>query len=369
MEVNLKYIVYCTINLINSKIYIGVHKTNDPSKFDGYIGCGVLVNQPNTYQKPKTHFQFAVKKYGPKNFKRITLAVFNSLEEASDLEAHIVDEAFLKRSDVYNMVLGGVSDVGKSMRIKTYQYDLTGKYKAEYESIWAAAKAVNRDQSAVNYAIIHKGACAGYYWSTDKVNSLDLSNYTKGDPQAKKVYLYKITGEFIKEFSTMQACVKELSPNSVSTGSTIRPNLLFGIPYLNYKVSYVKAETFDVANSIYTQSRVVYRYKSDGTFDKEYETQKLAEEENPGSNISKAIKLKKLCANNFYWGLNKVPQYGTSFRPNRGVKKVGKYDTMGNLIKIYNSITEAAKENGGRVWKVLDKEGTSKNYKFKTILN
>jgi hypothetical protein len=39
------YIVYKTTCLINDKIYIGVHKTETPNDFDGYIGCGI---SPNT---------------------------------------------------------------------------------------------------------------------------------------------------------------------------------------------------------------------------------------------------------------------------------------------------------------------------------
>jgi hypothetical protein len=44
----MKYIVYVTknkeskINGIN-RIYVGVHKTEDPNIFDGYIGCGVKI--------------------------------------------------------------------------------------------------------------------------------------------------------------------------------------------------------------------------------------------------------------------------------------------------------------------------------------
>jgi hypothetical protein len=36
----MKYIVYKTTNLINDKIYVGVHGTN-PDIFDGYIGGGM----------------------------------------------------------------------------------------------------------------------------------------------------------------------------------------------------------------------------------------------------------------------------------------------------------------------------------------
>ena len=45
-----------------------------------------------TYMNPKTPFQYAVKKYGVKAFIRTTLAVFNTEEEAYELENKIVNE-------------------------------------------------------------------------------------------------------------------------------------------------------------------------------------------------------------------------------------------------------------------------------------
>ncbi len=97
----MEYIVYCTTNTENNYIYIGVHQTTNSKKFDGYIGCGVYVNMPSTYNKPKTRFQYAVKKYGPKKFQRKILKVFNNPEDAYSLEAELVDEKFLIRKDVY----------------------------------------------------------------------------------------------------------------------------------------------------------------------------------------------------------------------------------------------------------------------------
>ena len=76
----MKYIVYCTTNLVNNKIYIGVHQEENPEKFSGYIGCGVKITMPSTYMNPKTAFQYAVKKYGPKNFKRSILYIYDTAE-------------------------------------------------------------------------------------------------------------------------------------------------------------------------------------------------------------------------------------------------------------------------------------------------
>ena len=37
----MKYIVYLTTNTANKKIYIGVHRTETPYDFDGYLGNGI----------------------------------------------------------------------------------------------------------------------------------------------------------------------------------------------------------------------------------------------------------------------------------------------------------------------------------------
>ena len=104
----IKYIVYQTVNLVNGKIYIGVHKTHTPEKFDGYLGCDVDINRPQTFKHPKQPFQFAVVKYGFKNFRRTTLQEFDTAEEAYTLEKQLVNEEFIKRKDTYNVCLGGI---------------------------------------------------------------------------------------------------------------------------------------------------------------------------------------------------------------------------------------------------------------------
>lgn len=121
---NMYWILYQTVNLQNNKIYIGVHKTKDPFKFDGYIGCGVYINQPSSYIYSKTKFQAAVKKYGTAVFKRTVLKIYQNEEDAYLEESRIVDPKFLERPDVYNMICGGKIPNYMYNTVKIHQYDL-----------------------------------------------------------------------------------------------------------------------------------------------------------------------------------------------------------------------------------------------------
>lgn len=90
----MSYIVYRTENVVNNKFYYGVHKTEDNTKFDGYLGSGKLLNK-------------AINKYGEENFIRRTIMEFDNKEDAFELEKLIVDEDFVTRDDCYNLTLGG----------------------------------------------------------------------------------------------------------------------------------------------------------------------------------------------------------------------------------------------------------------------
>lgn len=86
------HILYKTTNTISGKFYIGVHTTEDLN--DGYLGSGKQIRD-------------AIKKYGKDVFVREILSTFESLDEAFQAEASIVDQDFINRKDTYNMTLGG----------------------------------------------------------------------------------------------------------------------------------------------------------------------------------------------------------------------------------------------------------------------
>jgi len=86
------FTIYKTTNLLNNKIYIGLHATNDIN--DGYLGSGVFLKK-------------AIKKYGYGNFKKEILYVFDNKKDMIIKEKEIVNEDFILRKDTYNMSKGG----------------------------------------------------------------------------------------------------------------------------------------------------------------------------------------------------------------------------------------------------------------------
>jgi hypothetical protein len=84
--------LYKITNLINNKIYIGIHSTDNLD--DGYFGSGKVLIK-------------AIKKYGKENFKKEIIEQFESREHASIQEELIVNEDFIKRVDTYNCKIGG----------------------------------------------------------------------------------------------------------------------------------------------------------------------------------------------------------------------------------------------------------------------
>lgn len=88
----MKYTIYKITNLINNKIYIGKHQTNNIN--DSYYGSGVALKN-------------AMSKHGKENFKKEVLFVFNTEKEMNNKEVELITEEFVARSDTYNMGIGG----------------------------------------------------------------------------------------------------------------------------------------------------------------------------------------------------------------------------------------------------------------------
>lgn len=86
------YYLYCIENKVNSKIYVGVHSTENFD--DGYMGSGVALRK-------------AINKYGIENFEKSIIKFFGSSDEMYLAESEIVDAQFVNSPLTYNMKIGG----------------------------------------------------------------------------------------------------------------------------------------------------------------------------------------------------------------------------------------------------------------------
>ena len=86
------YYLYKITNLVNNKVYVGIHSTDNLD--DGYFGSGRALKQ-------------SISKHGKENFKKEILEFFNSAEEMCQREKEIVNEQFVSSQQTYNLAVGG----------------------------------------------------------------------------------------------------------------------------------------------------------------------------------------------------------------------------------------------------------------------
>ena len=380
-KANLKYywIVYMTTNLVNNFIYIGVHKTLTPYKFDNYLGCGVYCNKYKTYKHPKTKFQYAVKEFGPNNFYRKTIAVFENDKSAYLLEGRLVNDAFLARNDVYNMIRGGI--IGPDGKpIQCYCYDRFGKFVAEYISLKAAGDAVGYTPEGIRYAINNKTFSGKYFWTDNYYETLNLKDFqtvlenkeiiiNTESPNLKVknciIYQYSKDGVFEMEFKSMKdaAVANNSSTSNISRG--IRLGYLVNGKYFSKE----KFEHFSVARFETIRKRKVYQYALDGTFVKEYENAWQAKLElGLKSDIGAAIKKGRTCGG-FQWSIEKVEKMPdlSIFKFSGVPRKVAVYDLQGNLVETFDSVTECQKKYSSCKHVLHGKREVGNGHKFQYV--
>lgn len=211
----LKYIVYITINLCNGKFYIGVHKTN-PETFDGYIGNSIYRQSDATENYP---FHRAVKKYGYENFKRTIIKTFPNTDEgmkaAYDLEGVLVNETLLRSKNVYNLALGGQGSTHQEDKKRVYQFDLNGNYLRSFDCVRSAARYLQQDDEYATLKAIRNNCLGttnssfGYFWSYTKKFDYKINR------RLRKVAQYTISGKFLRYFDSISEAERELHINTI----------------------------------------------------------------------------------------------------------------------------------------------------------
>lgn len=287
----LKYIVYLTINLCNGKFYIGVHKTN-PNVFDGYIGCGVY-RQSNASKKQAFHS--AVRKYGYDKFKRTTLRIFPDTEEgkkaAYNLEKELVTPTVLKSKNCYNECVGGSGGVSLKYMKGINQFDLNGNLLNSYDSVGQAAQSLNiQNVISVKQAIKNclRGTTKtayGFMWSRFST----IKKFT--NDRLKPVAQYTLSGKFIRYFESMsEACI-------LLQCNTIYQAIINHYQAVGYQWRYFFGDCSDIEpllknKTVYQKSPIIM-YDKKGIKIAEYKDSKDCVNHNPNlrtNSINKVLK-------------------------------------------------------------------------------
>lgn len=357
------FIVYCTTCIINKKIYIGVHKQNG-NAFDGYIGCGVYINEPSTYEHSKTLFQRAVKKYGPNNFIRKTIKEYTNEEDAYNLEAELVTEDFLKRQDVYNIILGGNGgDRGINAK-PCYQYDLQGNYIRSFVNRQDASRYVNRGFTTIKRAIKDKISGGGYFWSETKVDKLNLSEY-KTSTNRIPIFQYSSTGEYdccYESIADASRC-NNISNHEISNAAKL--GILCKGKYFSFEFDMF----FSTAKYNYLYEIPIYVYDINGNFIRKSDNLKVLQKElKSKKDLFKYIKLNKVYNDMYQFSFEMLPKLSNRFTKKPLKRKIAQYDLNDNLIKIWDTIAECVRIYGSGVKHCLSgRNKSSKGYVYKYI--
>lgn len=339
-ENNLKYIVYLTTNLINKKIYIGVHKTYTPYKFDGYLGNGVRINDRHSYKYSKTPFEAAVNKYGPDNFIRKTLKVFDNLLDALDLERWLVDENFIKRNDTYNITLGGGIPPINTKYI--YQYSLDGIFIKEWPSITEASIHLKCSSSCLGKAIFDRTPSLGFLWTDYKYDSLDLNSF-KIDNNKTVTYVFDTNGNYLNEFKSISDAAKNFNTTPSKISGCIKGKYCYDNKYY---FSDIKYDIFPIPVIINHKNDKLYQYDLQGNFIKEWENYgEVKKYFGKDVGIHASIRLNNSCMG-YQWSWEKLPNM-KELTPKNKARKVGKYTLDGKLIQIFNTVREAKSDTSG----------------------
>lgn len=259
MESNLtiKWILYCTTCKENGKIYIGVHETTDPNTFDGYIGCGIYKDNHYYLHHPVTPFHKAVKKYGYASFVRVVLKVFDNEKDAYDAEREYVNEDFIKRTDNYNIAVGGK---GGSNFSHPRQYDLEGNFIKEWLGVNEICKELNLSKASVDDAMSRKKPLKGYYF----ISNGDIMNVIKSNElkSSKKDLCISCYNPETKDLVTTYSGIKKAAKEMHCDYRTLKKHLQTGEIFKDFLWSFGYKEKYELIKE--PKARKVAQYDLEG---------------------------------------------------------------------------------------------------------
>ena len=200
----LQYYIYQTKNLVNDKIYIGIHQSSDIDN-DSYLGSGTLIKK-------------AISKYGRNNFERTILSSHDTYEQALEEEAKLVDVDFMKRKDTYNLRTGGApfaAVLSDEYRKKISEAKKKNWQDPEFRDKMykSMSKAQKEIQSRPEVIEKHR-ASSKAAWEDPEYREIVVNANLRAwrDPEYREGHLKKIMKNLQNTFITCEQCGGSVTP-------------------------------------------------------------------------------------------------------------------------------------------------------------
>lgn len=347
--------IYKIINLINLKIYIG--QTVQPVK--RRWRQHELSAQNTKRSDSNLPLHSAMRKYGIDAFK------YEIIEKCRDTDINDREVYWISFYDStnpekgYNVSLGGG---GTSY----YKMDEVLSLWKQGMSVKDISKTLDADRGFLALRLKETGITA---------EEINLRRYASvKETRGNIVYQYSLDGNYLRMYVSVQEARKETNIGHIERCCNGQQKQAGGFIW-----SYEKQDTIDAVKNDHpaTKKCKVYQYNLEGYKVNEYESAYHAEKETGinQTSIRNVCTGRRSTAGGYAWSYENKPFLEILLSKNTGkAKRVAKYSLKtGDLIQVYDSLSNAAKENniasvsnitlackgkyrscGGFIWKFVD---------------
>lgn len=187
------YYIYRNTCLITNKYYIGMHSTNNLN--DKYLGSGFLLKR-------------SILKYGIENHIKEILEYCVDEKQLAIRESEIVNQDLINDNLCMNLKLGGIG--GATMTGRKHKEESKRKISESNKGKKNTEETKRKISKSVSKTLIgNKRAKGNKSWVGKKHKEESKILMRDNHPFVKKVEIYDLNGNFIREFSSLHEAEKQ----------------------------------------------------------------------------------------------------------------------------------------------------------------